>query len=314
MSIEKHIQSLLFKNECVVVPGFGAFLTNYIPADFNSNKTLLTPPKKQLTFNTSLKLNDGVLASYIANQEAISTEQALAEITERVKQYNQLLAKYGKFKVESIGLLYKQDNRLLFEPDAHVNFLLSGFGLESVVVPASNVVALQNASANNRWYWAAAITLPLVGLALWYNMSNNNGAMLANLNPFKVESTYEARQETSALTTIDAVPELVEAGVMSAIKLDDNAAHAIPIKDEKEEEIAVAKPFHIVAGCFKEQENAVGLVSTLQANGFGGASVIDYHKGLHRVAFASFSSEQEARLALKKVKRNAAKEAWLLIK
>lgn len=314
MSIEKHIQSLLFKNECVVVPGFGAFLTNYIPADFNNNKTLLIPPKKQLTFNASLKLNDGVLAAYIANQESITTEQALALITDRVKQYQQLLAKYGKFKVESIGLLYKQDNRLLFEPDANANFLLSGFGLESVVVPATNVVAIGNTTSNNRWYWAAAITLPLVGVALWWNMSTNNGAMLANLNPFKVESTYEAREEvTSTLEAIDAEPELVEAGVMSAIKLDDNAANAIPIKTEKAA-VAIAKPYHIVAGCFKEQENAEGLVTELHRKGFGGAAIIDLHRGLHRVVFASFTAEQEARLALKRVKKNASKDAWLLVK
>jgi len=312
LSIEKHIHTLLFKHECVVVPGFGAFLTNYIPVGFNGNNTLLSPPKKQLTFNASLKLNDGVLAAYVANQESITTEQALKLITDRVKQYQQLLAKYGKFKVESIGLLYKQDDKLLFEPDHAANFLLNGFGLESVVVPSTKTIAITNDVTNKRWYWAAAIALPLVGVALWWNMSANNGAMVANLNPFKTATSYQAREDVTTLKTIDVAPELVEEKILSAIKLDDNAANAIPIKTEVVE--TLVKPFHVVAGCFKEQENAQGLVADLKNNGFSDAAIIDQHKGLHRVVYGSFTAEQEARLALKQVKRNASKDAWLLVK
>jgi hypothetical protein len=313
LSIEKHIHTLLFKHECVVVPGFGAFLTNYRPVGFNGNNTLLSPPKKQLTFNASLKLNDGVLAAYVANQESITTEQALKLITERVKQYQQLLTKYGKFKVESIGLLYKQDTKVLFEPDHAANFLLNGFGLESVVVPTTKTIAITNDVTNQKWYWAAAIALPLVGVALWWNMAANNGAMIADLNPFKTVTSYEARASVNTFENIDADPVLDETGVMSAIKLDDNAANAIPIKVEKEA-VAIVKPFHVVAGCFKGQENAQGLVADLKNNGFSDAAIIDQHNGLHRVVYGSFVAEQEARLALKRVKRNASKDAWLLIK
>ena len=35
MSISKHIIELLHKHDCVIIPGFGAFLTKSIPASYS---------------------------------------------------------------------------------------------------------------------------------------------------------------------------------------------------------------------------------------------------------------------------------------
>ena len=49
MSISKYIIELLHKHDCVIIPGFGAFLTKYIPASHDNN--VFSPPKKSLKFN-----------------------------------------------------------------------------------------------------------------------------------------------------------------------------------------------------------------------------------------------------------------------
>ena len=49
MSISKHIIELLYNHSCVIVPGFGAFLTKSIAA--SQSNDVFFPRKKLVTFN-----------------------------------------------------------------------------------------------------------------------------------------------------------------------------------------------------------------------------------------------------------------------
>ena len=78
--IEKHISALLYRYQCVIVPGFGAFLTETKPASLDADTHTFYPPKKQISFNANLKNNDGLLANHIALQEKISYGEAVRKI------------------------------------------------------------------------------------------------------------------------------------------------------------------------------------------------------------------------------------------
>ena len=78
MSISKHINELLYNHNCVIVPGFGAFLTKNIAASRNNN--VFSPPKKTIAFNGMLKENDGLLANRISATDGISYKAALKKI------------------------------------------------------------------------------------------------------------------------------------------------------------------------------------------------------------------------------------------
>ena len=84
--LEKHISDLLYRYQCVTVPNFGAFLTNYKSAVVNTSGNAFYPPTKQVSFNSQLTSNDGLLASYIAEAANVSYENALEAIAENVKQ------------------------------------------------------------------------------------------------------------------------------------------------------------------------------------------------------------------------------------
>ncbi|HQV36445.1 MAG TPA: SPOR domain-containing protein, partial [Flavobacterium sp.] len=62
MRIEQHISQLLYRYQCVTVPGFGAFLTENRSAQLVQDTNTFYPPKKVLSFNFHLKNNDGLLA------------------------------------------------------------------------------------------------------------------------------------------------------------------------------------------------------------------------------------------------------------
>lgn len=67
IELAQHIEVLLLENDCVIVPGFGGFVTHYAPATHVKEENLFLPPTRTIGFNPQLKLNDGVLVqSYMA--------------------------------------------------------------------------------------------------------------------------------------------------------------------------------------------------------------------------------------------------------
>ena len=80
MQLASYINDLLFRYECVIIPGFGAFLTQYHSARIDKSTNTFTPPGKLVSFNRQLQTNDGLLANYIATLESCSYETSLQRI------------------------------------------------------------------------------------------------------------------------------------------------------------------------------------------------------------------------------------------
>ena len=80
MDLEKHVASLLYRYQCVVVPGFGAFLCQIKSASLQSESNTFLPPYKELSFNAQLDKNDGLLVSHVAQAEGLSYEEALEDV------------------------------------------------------------------------------------------------------------------------------------------------------------------------------------------------------------------------------------------
>ncbi|MBP6425885.1 MAG: SPOR domain-containing protein, partial [Flavobacterium sp.] len=78
MKIENYIAQLLYRYQCVTVPGFGAFLTEIQSAQLVESSHSFFPPKKLISFNSYLKNNDGLLANHIAQTEKTSYEYAVS--------------------------------------------------------------------------------------------------------------------------------------------------------------------------------------------------------------------------------------------
>ena len=84
MKIEHHISQLLYRYQCVTVPGFGAFLTEFQSAQLDESSHSFYPPKKLISFNPFLKNNDGLLANHLAQAEKVAYETAVHAIQNEV--------------------------------------------------------------------------------------------------------------------------------------------------------------------------------------------------------------------------------------
>ena len=80
-TIAKHITELLYHHDCVILPDFGGFISNYHSAKIDTHRKLIHPPTKNVLFNKHVKVNDGLLASKLVKEESISYERAIKELT-----------------------------------------------------------------------------------------------------------------------------------------------------------------------------------------------------------------------------------------
>jgi len=70
MQLSKFISELLIEHDCVTVPGLGSFLGNFKSAHYDLENEKFYPPSKQISFNSQIKVNDGLLAKLcLKNQD-----------------------------------------------------------------------------------------------------------------------------------------------------------------------------------------------------------------------------------------------------
>ena len=131
LNLSNFIYSLLLENETVIIPGFGAFVSTYKPAEFLENE--IKPPSKEVTFTQKIKNNDGMLAEIIARKAKISQSYAMKRIEKARENMLYALDKGETVIVENIGtLVYNENNEIQFTPFQDENLLLDSFGLETI--------------------------------------------------------------------------------------------------------------------------------------------------------------------------------------
>ena len=131
--VEKHIKELLFENEYVVVPTFGGFITHYVNAEVNKVKSLISPPSKQIAFNSMLKQNDWLLVSSIVANENVSREEAIKLIDRYVANIMSEINNDRYYNFEEVGVFsLNREFQIYFEPYNKINYLSHSFGLPEV--------------------------------------------------------------------------------------------------------------------------------------------------------------------------------------
>ena len=303
MKLVNYISDLLYRYDCVIVPNFGGFITNKIGASINNDTHTFSPPTKQISFNTNLKHNDGLLANYIASIENISFEKANAFINTTVLKWGTTLESEA-IEIGPVGsLTLNEEKHLIFEPNTTTNFLTTSFGLTTITVPE-----------NSRF---KAVVKPLIPINVSVEDTTKRTiptfikvaatvAVLLTVGTFGIKQ-YKQSQEA---TEFAKQQEKVEQKIQSATFVIDNPLNTIELTLNKE----LPKSFHVIAGSFQFVENAHKKVSQLNAKGFK-ATVLGTNKwGLTQVAYASFYKKSDAYLSLSDVRKTDSKDAWLLVK
>lgn len=130
MNIEKEIKHLLLKHECIIVPGFGAFITHYEGAQIYPGQHQFFPPSKTVSFNRLLSNNDGILYSAIAQSNEVTYAEASLAVEKQVYTWNNALEKQESILIRDIGKIQKsKDDKIDFISNLTENLSLASYGL-----------------------------------------------------------------------------------------------------------------------------------------------------------------------------------------
>ncbi|MGM9794994.1 MAG: hypothetical protein ACI3ZZ_02065 [Candidatus Aphodosoma sp.] len=128
--LSKHLESLLSKYECVIVPNLGGFVTYFEHAHWENNT--LIPPMRQVRFNQKLRYHDGLLAEAYMNYYGINYSEAMEKITLHVSEINNILYNNNTYLLGKIGLLVKDSNSNIILKSNTATFLPENIGLSPI--------------------------------------------------------------------------------------------------------------------------------------------------------------------------------------
>ena len=309
MKIEQYISQLLYRYQCVTVPGFGAFLTEFQSAQLDENAHSFYPPKKMISFNPFIKNNDGLLANHLAESEKISYEVAVNAIQTEVSLWKTKIQEFGNFSIKNIGdFSLNSERSIVFVPVDQINYLKESFGLSSFVSPAvkrevykEQIEALEEQAPiiftpeKRRNYSVlkyAAVFLLTAGIAgtVGYKF-------------------YEKKIAEETLLVQTNVQKKVNQKIQEATVYISNPLPSVTLTVPAEK-----LPYCVVAGAFRIESNAEEHYQRLLKLGFQKAKRLAPNKhGLFPVLYGSYATYTEAHQAMKDIQKLDNKDAWLLI-
>ncbi len=291
--ITQHIFALLYEHNCVVLPGFGGFIANRVPSRVNEAQQRVEPPRKVVAFNSNLIQNDGLLANHIAVVENMTYDNAVRHISDFVEVLKTeiQLKKYSAIK--GVGDFYlNSENKIVFVPEADVNFSKETFGLfpisirkilredlledgkplgkgysRSKTLPAPKLKTKQN----SKWaYSALLIALPLAvgfftqqtGLLQQadFNISSVfSKKRIENTTTFKLVTPNETTSKAEVANNItEAKP--INAPVVNAFKIPKDEVEPVstPLQSIPNEAIEIAPAQAAVAPLVNIQYHIIG--------------------------------------------------------
>ncbi len=120
-NVIEHIEYLIRRHDCVVIPSWGAFIAHHQAASYDPTASLYMPPMRQISFNVNADHNDGLLTASIARKLDIPFIKAAKIVTQEVDAMKCQLEADGEISLGSIGRFVAQsESSLLFEPSGEL--------------------------------------------------------------------------------------------------------------------------------------------------------------------------------------------------
>ena len=280
IDIFKIVQILIPNYKCIVIPNLGAFILN------KENDNKLVAPIFKLSFNSQLIHDDGILATYIQQQENISYDKALVELQQIVQNIKQDIASGTELVCGNLGTLFLENNTIVYK--SNPAFIIpSSYGLSQIRLNTLSLIENQKVKeliTNKRFRFKQNLLAASIGAAV----------VLLFLIPTDFITDNDSKQATEQASFLTNV---------STIYNGNNTNH----KQEN---------YYIIIDSEKKTSEAENKLKALKNfDGFEQASILPVKK-MQRIYSQKFTSKEEATQALSSLRDNNPRfsNAWLLTK
>jgi hypothetical protein len=341
VDIAVFIKELILKNECVILPHFGGFITRYCPANLDPGGKILTPPSKEIEFKKDLKKDNGLLVNYIAKKKKIFITRAMRLIQDYVNEINAKLNRGEKVVLEGIGSFVKDlsDQEIKFFSFRDENYLIDSYGLMNLELPeleesgrpANTNLQIPPVKVINRKkmvFWGASgiviLVLLLILIIPLRNSRNKANVNFSFLFPGKPDSISSEESEKIIFgkrriikqDSANDIEQLIDDATRKEVALfysepEDNPEENKDEDYKDEDFISQSNKYYLVAGSFKRLENAERLKSDLLNNGYN-PQILKTENGYFRVTLSSFNNRNIAIRELERIRKGSRRSVWIL--
>ncbi len=306
MELERHIESLLLHNDCVMVPGMGGFISHYESARYEESENTFLPPYRSLGFNPQLHLNDSVLVQSYMEVHHLSYDAALERMHHEVEEVMTGLRTTGRYELPRLGVFtINEEGSIMFEPKESGLLTPSLYGLDlyefrpltqEVAMDAEPYIRIKVRTLKRVAASAAAVFVGLLMVA---------GTFLGNHNSTKSEAGL------ISITKILPTPEEMSQEEDLTIPFTTLAKALGEVKVESKEVLPVSNVYSLVLACKIPQQNAELFARSIRAKGYEVEVVGDTNDSM--VLYGHYPTDQEAYAALTSMRGESAfANAWIL--
>ena len=319
----------------MIVPDFGAFISNERPVYISETEGKIYPASKRLAFNPSLSFNDGLLINSISFFEKISYYEAAELVKSGLDQWKKRLSARESLLLVGIGQLrINVDQKLIFTPLINNNFHPESFGLpelkiEPIVRKSPELSSIENEigfrmvedeevviESKNQYkpnksrrvlYYSLTAYIPII-IGLWavlffvdpFNKSNES-----SLNPIEV------KRNPIKLTTVKSENRNIEKLIRAKTKNIDCSDNTPPKTTVNVNE-TTESVYYIIGGSFKSYKNAAMLQKEFLSKNFKSEIIKSVNNKQYRVAYSKFTNRSEADSFLQSIRQSENSSAWIL--
>ena len=301
-TLSHHIECLLLRHDCVVVPQFGAFITMDNASARVDSEDLFFPPLRVVRFHPNVKEDDGLLVESLRVSMRQNATEAKRTVQRMVLDLRQQLLADGQVDFGSLGLFSQdEDGRVTFEPCQAGAVTPAYFGLDAFVMPRLSALQRRALDAKQKETVAADadshITIRLNRRSLRY-VAATAAAILVGLLFSSPVTERESQSQQASIVTIDtpkattARPVVVAPVVDEVPNPDPQTSEVQPVQETDTAQPQEEGGFCIVLASDVSQKNAEAFVQRLQKKGLENVTILPGK--VRRVVIDGFATESEA--------------------
>ena len=344
IELSRHIESLLLEHDCVIIPGLGGFITQYVPARHIEDEQMLLPPYRSVGFNQQLTLNDGLLVQSYMQAYDTNYPDTIKLIDDAVNQMKEELQEKGEYTLSGIGCISLGiGGQYKFTPCESGVLSPDFYGLDTFILPEkknleNKIQELKKDKKNKtvqikrseRNYtisisreivnYAASIAAAIFFYFLWAtpvtpsNPQDIQASSVIYNQLFATEASAipkAAKQEVKNQAT--SLPTQPEEATVSQTEINVNSFQTGNVSVESQPKLQNDK-YTIVLASAVPDKSAEEFATILKEQGF--CEAYTYKRGhMNRVVYGNFTTETEAHEALRKLQEHEQfADAWVLKK
>ncbi|PKP21263.1 MAG: hypothetical protein CVU05_07180 [Bacteroidetes bacterium HGW-Bacteroidetes-21] len=319
--ISSYCFQLLLMHDCVIIPGFGAFIAQNRPAYFSDQYEKFFPPSRQISFNRSIVANDGLLIHHVSVIESLSYSDARSLVKQMTEQLEVQLNVNKVIELNGIGSFYLQKGQpLFFKPVRDGIMPVFAYGLVPVALsPLKSAESLRQVKelmsrTPGAFQTMAGVAL-LLALTLLPVKISRQSLVHQQKATFEIpvhHELYSDDNKDSLSQVIDEMTDKKNALLFvetTEKKLDKASKDTVVVESKKIETVPVtetakkqldeqnAAGFYLIAGSFVEMWRVESFVKEITQKGFSTSIVKSDGKLRVSVAYSAIREEAEKHLA-----------------